>query len=371
MVESTPEIGLTPDKVEQQTGFQQRKQNCLSKRDKSSAGRIDPRAVQICHSINELKNYYTLSSCAGRCFLYRGKGIKSTSDFERYRVNHDLIREPQRYFTLQTLPPLNWADSDRSDIKDELYDLTGGGDATPTRGVGQYDNKQRLLEEKNSINDLLEDHDPDVAEMMQTSQAASDSSTNEPSGKEIADLTLWLRFEPFILHVCCRTLPAAQALLNDARPVFKNVGLTSWKDAKQKNNNNSKYVVAIWGDEGLDMPLTTPKDPNSLVYEGQEEWLAGLVNSRHQRNWEKIDKVNAAVLESRTISDEESNMELDFGWCESDAQVPLANSLAAKKGFDMIGDVAMLHSLPEGSTQHEWGLLGEAIMAKNKAIKVR
>ena len=74
------------------SGFQQRKLNCLSKRDKSSAGRIDPRAVQICHSINALEDYYTLSSCAGRCFLYRGKGIKNTIDFERFRVNHDLCK---------------------------------------------------------------------------------------------------------------------------------------------------------------------------------------------------------------------------------------------------------------------------------------
>ena len=35
-----------------------------------------------------------------------------------------------------------------------------------------------------------------------------------------------------------------------ARPTFKNVGLTTWKE--------NKYLVAIWGDEGLDMPLCLP-----------------------------------------------------------------------------------------------------------------
>ena len=59
------------------THFQTRKSNCLSKRDKSCAGRIDPRAVEICDALNRREEYYTTSSCAGRCFLYRGDGIKS------------------------------------------------------------------------------------------------------------------------------------------------------------------------------------------------------------------------------------------------------------------------------------------------------
>ena len=32
---------------------------------------------------------------------------------------------------------------------------------------------------------------------------------------------LFLRFEPFILHVACRSLEAAAALMNAARPSFK------------------------------------------------------------------------------------------------------------------------------------------------------
>jgi tRNA(Phe) wybutosine-synthesizing methylase Tyw3 len=33
--------------------------------------------------------------------------------------------------------------------------------------------------------------------------------------------SLFLRFEPFILHVACRSLEAAAALMNAARPSFK------------------------------------------------------------------------------------------------------------------------------------------------------
>eukprot|EP00971_Amphidinium_carterae_P275012 5456808-Amphidinium_carterae.1 len=46
-----------------------------------------------------------------------------------------------------------------------------------------------------------------------------------------------------------------------SRSVFKNVGLQSWTELK--------YMVAIWGDEGLDMPLTAPD--GSPVFQGNED----------------------------------------------------------------------------------------------------
>ena len=128
--------------------FLTRKTLILSKRDKSSAGRIDPRAITICSAINSRSEYYTTSSCSGRCFLYVGDGIKSCYSqppeaatdekgaegasaaeaanklgfFKRYRVSHERIDHPSRYFNLQTL----------------LTDPTGGsGDPVPS--VGQFD----------------------------------------------------------------------------------------------------------------------------------------------------------------------------------------------------------------------------------------
>lgn len=286
------------------THFQTRKVNCLSKRDKSSAGRIDPKAVDICAELNLRTEYYTTSSCAGRCFLYCGDGIKSwhateadtsvndndgasTSNtsggklgfFQRYRVNHDLINEPQRYFDLTTLV--------------DGQDLTGGGDPIPT--IGQFDSGNNAGF-KNKLEDSVSFSSP-----------------------------IWLRFEPFILHVMCRSLKAASMLMALARPTFKNVGLTSWntgagdtmiedeEDAAvdtTKNNNQQckgggpRYLVAIWGDEGLDMPLSLPSSPGlGLYYNPENEaatannanWLAQLVNDRHARNWKKIERFVEAV----------------------------------------------------------------------------
>ena len=108
---------------------------------------------------------------------------------------------------------------------------------------------------------------------------ASKKAPSAPKGP------IWLRYEPFILHVMCRSLSAASALMAAARPAFKNVGLTSWSD--------TKFVVAIWGDEGVDMPLTPPgsaEGGNVFLFSGQEAWLMELVNERHRRNWQKIER---------------------------------------------------------------------------------
>ena len=170
------------------THFQTRKANCLSKRDKSSAGRIDPRAVDICGEINARDEYYTTSSCSGRSFLYCGDGIKSwhasttsssttiTVDngdddnggsgddgaagggghgfFQRTRVNHDLIHEPTRYFNLRTLNT----------------DRTGGGDPIPS--IGQF---QGLNNNENFKNKL------DENAQFSSSGGSSDNHSSEQS----------------------------------------------------------------------------------------------------------------------------------------------------------------------------------------------
>jgi hypothetical protein len=60
-------------------GFKQRKINTMSKMDQSAAGRIDARAVKICSLVNSLDDFYTTSSCAGRCHIWRGSGYKATT----------------------------------------------------------------------------------------------------------------------------------------------------------------------------------------------------------------------------------------------------------------------------------------------------
>ena len=147
----------------------------------------------------------------------------------------------------------------------------------------------------------------------------------------------WLRFEPFILHVCCRDLVAAAALMAAARSVFKNVGL--------QGLDSSKLIVAIWGDEGLDMPLTGPDGvPLSSDLSG---WLQSLVNSRHQRNWAKIDRFTTAIRQ----------MEEPVPSAEPSGDVEDKEL----RHFDVVGDIAVVNVKPK----EELALVGNAILKQD------
>ena len=324
------------------THFETRKSNCLAKRDKSSAGRIDPRAVEICAALNSRGEYYTTSSCAGRCLLYVGDGIKSWHTvggdgggsvaeggdgasakhgfFRRFRVSHDLIREPRRYLNLTTLF--------------DGQDPTGGGDPIPT--VGQFDHGNNA-----AFRERLEENNASV-----------------PAAP------VWLRFEPFILHVMCRSLKAASVLMALARPSFKNVGLTSWNTGRDEGGDvvaeeeggtrnqqckggGPRYLVAIWGDEGLDMPLSLPASPERGVFYDPKSgidnaaWVAQLVNERHERNWAKIDRFVEAVRG------------LEEGAVDVDCKGALAGVIHGMDGVDLSADNT---SNGTKSDQPLWGL---------------
>jgi len=309
--------------------FENSKSQCLGKRDKSFSGRIDPKAVNICSVINERDEYYTTSSCAGRCFLYQGPGRKATTEFQRWRISHDKIADSQRYFDLSTI------DSDPS------------GGADPIRSIGQFEHAEKVRQSQEG-----EGIESEEAILMEQS-----SSQQSPSASEQKQSILWLRFEPFILHVACRSLSATSALMTAARPAFKNVGLTTWKDGDSSNSNFSKYLVAVWGDEGLDMPLSTPDGSNPFA--GHHEWLADLVNERHQRNWDKIDRFVQSVRDMPLSVEEDDT-------CDN---VDDATNLKVPKHFDVIGDIAVLNGVPPGDEEDQ-KRIGEAILNKNKAIKV-
>ena len=321
--------------------FAHRKIQCLGKRDKSSAGRIDPKAVDICALINStFDEFYTTSSCAGRCFLYRGQGTKShnkninhaNTHFSRFRISHDLVRDPERYFNLETI------DSD----------LSGGGD--PIRTVSQFDHaEQLLLLHEQSVNVVVNEGDHDSSIRWKNPETPGENKGTTDVVVDDDDGSIWLRFEPFILHVACRSLEAASTLMNAARPVFKNVGLTAW-------NHQAKYLVAIWGDEGLDMPLCAPGGLPLFHSTQHRQWLADLVNQRHKRNWEKIDRFVQQVRQIDHIPEGATQ--------EGDASVD-----SVPKSYDVVGDIAILNSISDRREEDEREI-GEAIMEKNKGIKV-
>ena len=323
--------------------------------------------------------------------------------FQRTRVNHDLIHEPTRYFNLSTL----------------TCDRTGGGDPIPT--IGQFES----LGNNENFKNKLEEHVP-----------FSNNDDGDDGGDDTA-APIWLRYEPFILHVMCRSLKAASVLMALARPSFKNVGLTSWNVGSESEDvHNSyisggsngnidnkvttaaasfknqqckgggpRYLVAIWGDEGLDMPLSLPSAPRrGLFYncdeDGNEsgvvnaEWLAELVNERHGRNWKKIERFvdamrgleedcpvddvggyddydddaaakTSGMMDSLTLTNEQQQHDDQQG--SKSARV--LSGLPIQRSYDVVGDVAILNNLPEGDEETQ-KKVGEWIMKKNKAIKI-
>lgn len=318
--------------------FENAKAQCLGKRDKSFAGRIDPRAVDVCGIINERDDMYTTSSCSGRCLQYKGPGIKSSTEFTRFRVSHETIADPLRYFDLTTIGS----------------DPTGGGD--PLRTIGQYDYRMNDAADAGNDNDAKSEGD-----------ASSDSTPIDaasfPKTTSASDQTVWLRFEPFILHVACSSLSAASVLMNATRPTFKNVGLTTWKE--------SRFLVAIWGDEGLEMPLCTPA--GVPLHQGHESlsWLASLVNERHERNWAKIQRLCKSLRDMGSLPADHDDVDGEESDLNFGSDITNINGMSKNggipKSYDVIGDVAYLHSVPE---QGEPLSIGTAIMNKNKSIKL-
>lgn len=232
--------------------FRVAKQNALNKKDKSSAGGIDPRAVSICAAINKNRDWFTTSSCSGRCFVWQGVGIKATDQFSRDRVSHDLVHS--------------------------AYFLEGA---------------------------------------------------HAPLGESATEGALWLRFEPFILHVRCRTMAAAHLLCRCARTAFKNVGIAL-------SEHSGVATVSVVGDECLETALRGPRGTRFVETE-DVEWLVDVVNEKHLRNWEKTKKFEEAV-ESALI------------------ERPPRRSLR----FDLVGDVAVVRA--HAATDED---LFESILDKN------
>ena len=94
---------------------------------------------------------------------------------------------------------------------------------------------------------------------------------------------VWLRVEPFILHVACNDLEAANQLLGKARQIYKKSCLLS---------ASNKILIEIRGSELVEMPLYLD---GKLLYQGNLSWLVQLVNEKLQRMWEGMEKFKKTI----------------------------------------------------------------------------
>ena len=412
--------------------FTARKESLLSKRDRSSRGRIDPHVVSTCSLLNLREEYCTLSSCSGRFYMYKGIGNKSGNNdskkkdnresgdlFDRFRICHEhLPSSPSavRYFDLQTLlsdptgggdeiPDIaqyDYIDGAAGDAEEGEQETPGGGEWR-TAKQGEYPTPETRPRKAGEV--LTTDSKQQRSKHAAQTRCAKPASVLSPfqrrrspfsrtalpfvntaakSGwlgggweEEVlcshmcvgcpllthvrqpplfsrwcgshacvadplppppapSDQTIWLRYEPLILHIQTRSLLSADALLTASRAAgLKTCGLQS--------SCADKIIVFIIGEEGLEMPLTSPHGTPLFTFPDASDFLMKLVNDRQQRNWSKIERFNAAL---RALPDTIDN---GFDSLTAQSSRTFTDAATMPKHFDVIGDVALLHSLPDGA----------------------
>ncbi len=98
--------------------------------------------------------------------------------------------------------------------------------------------------------------------------------------------TLWLRQEPVILHVCCKTVEDAKKLLSvTANTSFKYSGIVSL---------SKKIVIQIMGVDKMDVPVA--KDGELLISREYFDYLVSEANKKLEMNFERINKLSRLLV---------------------------------------------------------------------------
>ncbi len=97
-------------------------------------------------------------------------------------------------------------------------------------------------------------------------------------GHEEKDL-VWLRLEAVILHIACKNLETAHALLEKARKFYKKSCILS---------ASAKIIVEIRGSEFMEMPLYKEGE---LLFSGDLLWLKGIINQKLEKVWKDTEKL--------------------------------------------------------------------------------
>ena len=82
---------------------------------------------------------------------------------------------------------------------------------------------------------------------------------------------IWLRVEPFIMHVCCEDLATAATLLELVHTIYKKSCILSI---------SHKIIVEIRGSEMIEMPLY---GNGKLLFNGEMFFLKDLVNNKLEK----------------------------------------------------------------------------------------
>ena len=241
-----------------QDNFLQRKQDILSKQDKSSKQSWDEKIKDLCEKINQKENYYTTSSCSGRVVVMLDKEKKGPCLFKF--VSHDLLDFNKFMKDLNKIASFHSVVNNKQLMKNPR------------------DNNNNNLIEKSGEGGYL--HNITSKTMM---QAREDSRTIKSRTKQ--DGLIKFKQEPCILHVSCRTLKDAQNLLNKAK-------LAGWKRSGIISSEK-RFIVELNGTEKLEFPLMLKG--KILVNEIFLKIVLEKANENLKKSWEKIQKFEKSL----------------------------------------------------------------------------
>lgn len=226
--------------------FERRKQDVLSKLDKSSKGSWDKKIKKLCEKINRENEYYTTSSCAGRVVVMIDREKKGPGVF--LWVSHDLIKF--------------------KDLKEVLERIS----TEKTRPSSPHPPAPKRLQ------------------TCETTRSPLERINDESGGGNDVEMKLknneMIKFkqEPCILHVACGDLKAAQKLVDLAREAgWKRSGIIT---------TDKRFIVELMSTEKLELPIIDAMRKEKLLVE--EDYLNVLVKKANEnlvKTWKKIDKL--------------------------------------------------------------------------------
>ena len=128
---------------------------------------------------------------------------------------------------------------------------------------------------------LTESGRKNESEWLFTSHGITDPEELKEKLEVIPEDEVWFRYEPFILHVACKTEEDARSLLGIVRRLgIKRSGIISM---------NSRIVLEIIGTEHIEALVS--KQGKLLVSGDYISTLVGIANKKLERNWKQIKRI--------------------------------------------------------------------------------
>lgn len=198
--------------------FAREKRDILGK-DKSSKGTWDEPIVDVLEQLNANPDYCTLSSCSGRSYLWRWSPAAAAA------------------------PPAG--ESGEGAAASPLGDAAAFYWPSKKAAHKAFANSWRFHVchsfEECGLRRALLDFAAENGHAHQEEEAKEDAARNVGVGDVV-----WLKFEPLVCHVACRSWEAAARLMEASNSAFPLTSLRAWR---------KRFVVQVVGEDSAELPV--------------------------------------------------------------------------------------------------------------------